>query len=83
MTFPNILLSGGPKTLLNDLVKAHEAIYDALCALSDVTPHPRDYVRLEDWSKAQEEHFARCAAVEKVGDELKDIIGHLLAGGVQ
>ena len=83
MTFPNILLSGGPKTLLKDLVKAHEAIHDALCALSEATPHGRDYVHLSDWQTAWEEHCARIHAVEKVGDEVRDIISHLLAGGVQ
>ena len=83
MTFPNILLSGGPKTLLNDLEKADDAVSKALDALTEVSPHPRDYVRLEDCLKAQEEHFARCAAFERVIDDLREIKGHLILGGVR
>lgn len=83
MTFPNILLSGGPRTLLNDLEKADDAVSLALKAMEAVTPHPRDYVRLEDWQQAQTEHFARCAALERIIDDLREIKGHLIKGGVR
>lgn len=83
MTLPNILLSGGPRTLLNDLEKADDAVSFALDKMHEVTPHPRDYVRLEDWQQAQTEHFARCAALERIIDDLREIKGHLIKGGVR
>lgn len=83
MTLPNILLSGGPRTLLNDLEKADDAVSFALERMREVTPHPRDYVRTEDWEQAQTEHFARCAALERIIDDLREIKGHLILGGVR
>ena len=81
MILPNILLSGGPRALLNDLEQVDDAMSKALEKLSMVTPHPRDYVRSEDWEKAYEEHFARCGAVERIIDDLREIKGHLIKGG--
>ena len=83
MTFPNIMLSGGPRTLLNDLEKADDALVFALDKLHEVTPHPRDYLRTEVWQMAQTEHFARCAALELIIDDLREIKGHLIKGGVR
>lgn len=83
MTLPNILLSGGPRALLKDLEEADDAVSFALEKMSEVTPHPRDYVRTEDWEQAQTEHFARCAELERIIDDLREIKGHLILGGVR
>ena len=83
MTLPNILLSGGPRSLLIDLEKAREKLTDARGSLYNATPHPRDYVTLDRWEMSFTEHCARIAAVEKVEDELVTIIGHLITGGAR
>lgn len=79
---PDILLSGGPKTLLEDLRKAAEAIEEACRLLRQCTPHPRDYATLGECSKAMEEHLLRHQRMQAVQDDLEALASHLILGGV-
>lgn len=80
---PDILLSGGPKTLLEDLRKASEAIEEARRLLRQCMPHPRDYLAIEESQKATEEHLLRHQRLTDIQDDLETLQGHLILGGVQ
>ena len=80
---PNILLSGGPKTLLEDLRKASEAIEEARRLLRLCTPHPRDYADPGVCSEATMQHLHRHQQLTDIQDDLETLQGHLILGGVQ
>lgn len=80
---PNILLSGGPKTLLEDLRKASAAIEEARRLVRLCTPHPRDYADPGSCSEATEQHLRRHQQLTDIQDDLETLQGHLILGGVQ
>jgi hypothetical protein len=79
---PNIQLHGGPKTLLEDLRKAAEAIEEARRLLRQCMPHPRDYAELGECEKATEEHLLRHQRMYDAQTDLETLQGHLILGGV-
>jgi hypothetical protein len=74
---PAIHLNGtSANALCEEILTAHGALMQARHALADMTVHGRDhYVKAdkESFSKAQAEHVARLAAIDKIVAELGEI----------
>ncbi len=80
---PFINLNGTSRnSLLEENLKARQAITDAHEALSEAGPHPRDYQgRDREFQTARRQHLARLEKLDGVGKELDAIAEHIGARG--
>lgn len=84
LTLPLIHLNGsGVENLSNLNRKAAGAIETAIRALTDASPHARDFYPLGDdaYRKARAEHEARLDALQAIFDELITIAEHAESSG--
>lgn len=74
---PTIHLNGTDGAVLRDTYRAaHDAMRVAMTALSDAAPNERDYYvqTPNGFSDARKQHEARVAALQKIDDELTEIL---------
>lgn len=65
-----------PEALVGALVGACNALEAALDALRETAPHARDYSP-EAFTRARHQHEDRVRAVEKVKNQLEDLVGRI------
>lgn len=82
MTYPTIHINGtNPKTLLEELCSAYNAVQNALEVVAATAPNPRDYYihkQPDAFRTADAEHRARLTALQKVAAELADLAEYVV-----
>jgi hypothetical protein len=84
MIKPTIHMNGTSKAALaRGYDKASNALRDALEAMSAAGPNARDYYVQDPaaFTRAAEEHEARCAKVREALAEIDELLVHVVTGG--
>ncbi len=83
---PLVHLNGTPKqSLLDPLLKAYEETAILYHELALTAPNGRDYYPLgaQAFEAAREEHFNRLTSVQRIREELEELINAIEAQGVR
>ncbi len=76
MTIPTISLNGSTKeSLMKAVCEAQCKVHEAMLALAECSPHPRDYQLSKDgdYGRAKEEYIARHRKLNDVYVELEQL----------
>lgn len=75
VVIPHIHSNGSSKKLLiKEKEKAYEAINEAIDALKQAAPNPRDYDYADSWGLAVQTHTERVQALHAIADEIAEEI---------